>query len=656
MKTQNNAGIVAQIRELAKDDHAADSLLTLFETAFEREQVHADYANSIIDLQEQMICRYDAHGRLTFANLAFCESVGQRWEDVRGQRLETVINAGVPEEIALRREQLFTASVTIIHEVEVTDTDGRAQWQEWTQQSVVNAAGEIDEVQASIQDITANKLAQLITQRSMQQYRMLVQNMPGTTVLLFDADHRYLLAEGALVQQLTDDPRQIEGRTLRDVWDASVVQLAEPAYDAALAGVSTHKQAALDGQHFDMQFVPLPTTHEGERQGMVVIRNITDQRENEAALRESNARLSQIAANIDEVFFLYDVTTDTLLYVSPAFEKVWGLAPEVALNNYHRLFETIDPDDLKRVEALGTHSADLREPHELEFRIMHPTDGQRHIRLRITPVTEPHTAAADPPLRIVAVAKDITRHKQAETQALELTLERERMRVLTRFIDMAAHEFRTPLSVIGTQAYLMKMSDDPTSREQSASVIDTHVDNITYLLNRLVTMSKLDGAPDLSFYHTNLRTVVSDALAAISRRAEAAEVHVEHALGDERFPILADARLLGQAVREVLDNALHYTPAGGRITVQLAETADSIVVTITDTGSGMSEDVLQHAFQRFYRADKAQTTKGFGLGLPIARRIVEIHGGTLTAASAPGKGTVCTLALPHNLVRAATQR
>lgn len=636
--------IVAQIESLAKNDEAARQLCTLFQDALGAAQARADYAASIVNLQDELVCRFDKAGRLTFVNNAFCEYAGAPRTELLGKPITAAVDLGDIAAFDERRARLFANPLTFVNDVENITIAGYTHWQRWTHRSITDAKGTVVEVQSSAHDITASKLAQLITQRSMQQYRMLVQHLPDTTVMLFDADYRYLLAEGPLVQRIVESPQQIEGRTLRDVWPERIVQQVEGSYEAALKGESSFLLYSLADEHWELHFVPLPPTPQGEHQGMVVVRDVTQQRQNEAALRESESRLSQIARHIEEVFFLYDIQSDKLIYVSPGFEALWGLSVETLMTDYMTALETVHPADRDALWQFINSPQAFEVPTEHSFRLAHPTTGERHIRLRMTPVKD---GGGPEPERLVAIVDDITGQKRAEQRAMELAIERERMRVLTNFIDNAAHEFRTPLSVISTHAYLMKMADARDSRNNSAEIINKHVDSITYLLNRLVTMSKLDGGFDVSFYNTNLRTIIYDALAALSRRAEAANVQMVHDLGDERFPVFADARLLGQAMRELLDNALHYTPPGGTIQVRLFEEKTHFRIMVTDTGKGMSAEVLAQIFQRFYREDKAHTTKGFGLGLPIARRIVELHGGTLTASSTPGQGTTCTLSLPR---------
>src|SRR5690606_2313351 len=176
---------------------------------------------------------------------------------------------------------------------------------------------------------------------------------------------------------------------------------------------------------------------------------VTERSRMEAALRESEERFRLIADNVAEVFYIIDLATDQFVYVSPAFENLWGRPPEDIYDKPMRLLESVHPDDVERI-LQGLRS---QEDHEVELRLLPAGQNMRWIRMRNRYLRDD----AGQVTRIIGIAEDITARKQAN----QLALERERIRILANFVRDASHEFRTPLSIINTKLYLIAHVDDP---------------------------------------------------------------------------------------------------------------------------------------------------------------------------------------------------
>ncbi len=273
---------------------------------------------------------------------------------------------------------------------------------------------------------------------------------------------------------------------------------------------------------------------------------------------------------------------------------------------------------------------------------------QRHLRVSCQPIRDEQSGRVS---RVYGAARDITESVRAEQQARALELERERSAILADFIQGALHEFHTPLTIIKTQLYLLNRTTADARQHKALHQLESQADAIQGLVNALATMARLDQ---------------SDTAAepgVIEPGALASEVHQMHAgeaaskalslsltLGPDLPPIYASARDLHLALEAVLDNALRYTPPGGTIHLDVARQDADVAFTVRDTGIGIAADDLPHIFERFWRADKARTGRGFGLGLPIARKIVENHHGRIEVQSAPGAGSTFRLVLPVHFI------
>lgn len=239
---------------------------------------------------------------------------------------------------------------------------------------------------------------------------------------------------------------------------------------------------------------------------------------------------------------------------------------------------------------------------------------------------------------------EIAERKHYEQQALELALEHERRRILSEFIQDASHEFKTPLSIINVKSYVIKQLL-PDEKQRHVSVIEEQGKYIEGLVNRMVLMSRLDsGAPTSSQYlqiDEFIRTVYTSKAATF--KARQALIHLD--LQAASTWVHANPDLLFTAVQNVLDNALKHSNGPVEISIKTRPLDDVVSIIIEDNGSGIPEALQARVFDLFSRADEAHTTRGFGLGLPIAKRIIENVGGTIELVSEVGKGTTVTITL-----------
>ena len=225
---------------------------------------------------------------------------------------------------------------------------------------------------------------------------------------------------------------------------------------------------------------------------------------------------------------------------------------------------------------------------------------------------------------------------------------------MRRFMADAAHEMRTPLTVIRSRAEVALQQ--PRTAEEYAEAMqgvaaETH--RLGRIVDDLLTLARADaGERALDRSRVFLDDIVSDAAGAAGAMAQARGV----ALAIDEFeeaPVLGDAALLHQLAMLLLDNAVKFTPAGGRVSVRVGMANGCARLAVEDTGCGIPEDQLPHIFERFYRGDPARSrgdagsaADGAGLGLAIARWIIEMHGAEIQVQSTVGSGTCMTVVFP----------
>lgn len=215
------------------------------------------------------------------------------------------------------------------------------------------------------------------------------------------------------------------------------------------------------------------------------------------------------------------------------------------------------------------------------------------------------------------------------------------------FISNVSHELKTPLAVINGYAKLIE-EGNLTSEEQTeyAEYISRESDRLMKLTANMLRLSRIDGAgikPSCDVF--SLDEQIRGAILILEPQWSKKDIDVNVNL--EEIRMNGDKDLLSQVWLNLIENAVKYTSVGGHIEITANSDTDGIIVSVADNGTGMSEEVMSHMFEIFYQGDTSHKKEGSGLGLSIVKRIVELHGGNVTAASAPGTGSVFTVVLPY---------
>lgn len=250
---------------------------------------------------------------------------------------------------------------------------------------------------------------------------------------------------------------------------------------------------------------------------------------------------------------------------------------------------------------------------------------------------------------LVGISRDITERKLLERQTLELKAERERLRVIQRFIGDISHDFRTPLSIINNSLYLLGKVTDDERRLAQAEKIGAQVSRMDDMLDDLLRMEYLsrEDTP-LALKPMDINVLVQGVVTAY----ESVAMQKQHQLqlkADEDIPILMiDDEQVQQALASIVENAMHYTPPSGNIDIVTSLYDNEARIEVRDNGVGIADDDLPHIFEYFYRADEARSTRTghSGLGLAIAKHIVESHGGKIEVESTLEAGSCFRIVLP----------
>jgi len=379
-------------------------------------------------------------------------------------------------------------------------------------------------------------------------------------------------------------------------------------------------------------------------------RDTTELHQMRTALHQSQQRLEGILNSIQDMVWSASADDFHIQYCSPAVQPVLGYPAEAFYGNHALWLAVIHPDDQERVKQ-AFQTAAQRDYGEAEYRIIKPNGDIRWIHNHFWRVGDASNLS-----RVDGVVSDVTTRKVTQQQVFDLALEKERTMLMSRFIQDASHEFRTPLSVISSSIYLFLRVKTPEQRQAYAQHILSQVQNITVLLDSLVLLTQLDGCQSLDIHTVDLNALVKTVTSALQEDAQAKQITLRASLDADLKPISAHAIYLNEALRAVLHNAIRYTPDNGAVTIQTYRRDTHIIIDIQDSGIGMSEDVIPHIFERFYRLDKAHSTRGLGLGLSIAQKIMRLHGGGIEVESKAGEGSTFRLCLPQSRESLQAQR
>jgi len=387
--------------------------------------------------------------------------------------------------------------------------------------------------------------------------------------------------------------------------------------------------------------------------GIEVTLEITDQYAEQQARRESEERFRQIAENIGEVVWMEDAEHSKILYVNPAYERVFGLTVESAYDDLGNWENLVHPDDRDVIQKLLRSNSSLDQ--DLEYRIITRENSLRWIRSRVFPIHD----AAGTVYRYVGIAEDITRKKEAE-QSLKESEEKlrqsQKMEAVGRLAGGIAHDFNNLLTAIlgYTEMLQLNVSPDETAG-LCVQEIKKASERAARLTQQLLAFSRKQI---LEPKKIDLNRLIVD-LQKMLLRLLGEDIHLKTKLGSEIGCVRADPGQIEQVVLNLAVNARDAMPKGGELSIETSRvhtsrerwlTKNDMItgwwfrLRIGDTGHGMSQEVLKHIFEPFYTTK--EKGKGTGLGLATVYGIVKQNGGQITVQSRRNRGTKFDIFFP----------
>ncbi len=499
-------------------------------------------------------------------------------------------------------------------------------------------------------DITDRKRAEEALRANEEQFRAVAETAPDA-IITIDEESTLLFTN--------QSTQKIFGYTLEELRGQQLTMLM-PEYLRHLhqAGVKRYVETGqrhinwdaveVPGLHKDGHEVPLEISFsefvtKGERRFTGIIRDITDRKRAQEALKESERQLRILADAVPQLVWMAEPDGHIFWYNQRWYDYT-GTTPEQmegwGWQSVH------DPEILPRVVERWKTTLDTGEPFEMEFPLK-GTDGVfRWFLTRVNPLHDSQGRI----VRWFGTNTDVDEQRRA---AEEL---REANRLKDEFLATVSHELRTPLTAILGWAHLLRLGQlGERSATDALETIERNARAQSQLIDDLLDVSRIiAGKLRLDVSTVELAQVIEAAVGAVRPAAEAKNMRLQVLLDPQVGPISGDADRLQQVVWNLLTNAVKFTPKGGRVQVRLERINSHVEIAVSDTGKGIDSEFLPHVFDRFRQADQKSTRAhgGLGLGLSIVRQLVELHGGSVHAESeGEGQGATFVVQLPLMVVR-----
>jgi PAS domain S-box-containing protein len=523
---------------------------------------------------------------------------------------------------------------------------------------------------------SAPRVEQEELRRSEERFRLLVESVRDYAIFMLDPDGLILTWNAGAERFKGYQASEIIGQHFSRFYPAEALARGLPARELKVAretGVfeDEGRRVRKDGSSFWANVVITAIRNaSGDLIGFSkVTRDLTQRRAHEEELRRSEERFRLLVEGVaDYAIFMLDPNGRIVTWNLGA-ERIKGYTASDIIGQHFSIFY---PD-----EVVQSGWPD----HELQMAAEQGSFVDSGLRVRKDGTTfwghVTITALRDSAGHLIGYAKltrDLTEPKRVEAveaanHQREEMLEAERSARMTaqratrlkdEFLATLSHELRTPLSAILGWTQLLLRDDPPKTPEahrRGVEVIDRNARAQAQLIDDLLDLSQImTGKTRLDLHQISFTAVVAAAVDSATPAAEAKGIRLKAMLGATQDIVSADGARLQQVVWNLLTNAIKFTPKGGQVQVLLQRVNSSVELSVSDNGIGISAKYLPQVFDRFSQNDSSTTRQfgGLGLGLAICKQLVELHGGSIRAASeGEGKGATFFVALPVSIVHQA---
>jgi two-component system, cell cycle sensor histidine kinase and response regulator CckA len=600
-----------------------------------------------IELSNEAIFITDINGTIVYENPAFEKIYGYSREEALGKTPRILKSGVLSQEVYKQFWETLLAKKVVTGELINKTKDGRLLNIDGSANPILDKDGNITGFLAIQHDITERKLSEAALRESEERYRKLVEFSPDAIAIHSEGKIVFINVAGAKLLGAVN-PEQLIGKSVMDfvhldyqeIVREQIRQLREEGKNVSSV---EEKFIKLDGSVIDVEVTAIPFTYQGKPGIQIIVRDITDRKSAEEALKQSEEKYRTLIDNIQDGIFI--IQDGKIQFANEAFAKVGEYTVEEVIEKDYR--ELVAPEDLEMVaERYQRRQAGEDVPHEYEFRMLHKNGRTRIlVNMNVGLITYRDRVAS------MGTVKDITEKKRLESQLLRA----QRMESIGTLASGIAHDINNVLTPIMLSQELLQEKLTDKESQRLLNTIERSTKRGANLMKQVMSFSKgVEGERNA----LQVKGIISE-IEKIAKETFPRNIKIRTDIPKDLWSVSGDATQLHQVIMNLCVNARDAMSDGGILSISAenifidedyasmnaeAKIGPYIIITVSDTGTGIPPEIMDRIFEPFFTTK--EHGKGTGLGLSISLGIVKSHGGFITVYSEVGAGTAFKVYLP----------